>query len=379
MASTDVLVIGGGAIGLSCAWRLARRGAKVSLVEANRCGGGASGASLGALWPSTSSNRSGSPSRLHRASLRLFENFCAEIRENSGVDPIYNLCGRLELISTDKRRRQAEFELDSYNREWSDWRESPAIELMTHSIDIQAVEPSVCPAEYGALRCRVTARVDPGRLVEGLTACCRKAGVEIREDCRCNALDLLDDKVAGAQTAAGPLRAGHVLIAAGAWTRFVSEECRREAPVRPVRGQALLVRSESPLFSHIIKCGGIYLVPLGDGHTLIGATTETRSGFDGRTTLEGLSSLMLGAAQVVPALKNAHVARVWAGLRPMGADKKPYIGRSSRFENLWYATGHYKTGIGMAPVTGEIIAELISNGATGYDIGDIQPGRGNAA
>lgn len=376
---SEIIVTGAGVIGLTCAWRLAQAGLKVTLLERGKCGGGATGASLGALMPPTST-RKGPLQRVHRQSLWTFEAFADELGEVSGIEVGFERRGRLEVLHDDQRRRMAAKEAEVAREEWPALGDGPVMEVIGPEA-ARELEPAVTVSEFGALLCRATGQVGVDRLVAALRAAGERAGVTILEDREVTGIDIAEGRVRGVRCSGEAIPAPAVLAAAGAWTSQLCPELARHAPVRPVKGQAILLQpqTDEPLFDRMIKRRKIYLLRQPGPEVLLGSTTEPEAGFDQRVSAEGVADLTAGAVELMPSLSDAAVVRMWAGLRPEGADHWPLIGVVPEVEGLFVAAGHYKTGLGLAPLTGCVLVDLITTGSTEFDVSPFYPGRGTAS
>lgn len=354
---SDVLVIGAGVIGLSCAWRLEQGGAKVTLCEKKECGSGASGAALGALWPPAPSHKD-ILQQQHRTSLWHFESFAEEIKAVSGIDVGYIRCGRLELLQSEAAKVAAEIDAEIVGKEWPAIHGLPAWQILD-STALKDAEPYLMRSSHGAVFCRATAKVAMRELIDGLKECCVRSGVTIIENTEVLNLKYNGSRVSGIKTAEGKIACGAVLVAAGVWTPLLGRQLQENAPVTPVRGQAVCVGLDEHPLRKIVKSGSIYLVPNDGKMITIGSTTEPHAGFSENTTDDAIATLISNAEKLFPAICRGRVLRTWAGLRPKPKGNRPFIGAVPGLEGLYVATGHYKIGVGMAPLTGRIISELI--------------------
>ena len=368
-----VVVVGAGVIGLSCAWQLARRGAGVTVFEKGRRGSGASGAALGALWP-PAARHEGTLQKLHRESLWQFQEFVRQVQDASGLRISYLRQGKLELLASPRAVAQAEAETVAANASWPPLEDGrPVMEVLTRRQAL-ALAPQVQTREYGATLCRRTAQVDMAELLAGLTQACQRAGVEIYEATAVERLALQPGQVAGVYVHGELKPASAVLLCAGVETGGLGGTVSALAPIKPIKGQALLLRSQAPLLDQIVKSGKIFVVPWPDGRLLVGSTTEPQAGFDLANTAEGVAWLLQGAAEICPKLKATKLERIWAGLRPAGPGKRPIMGIFPGVPNLYICGGHYKTGVGMAPLVGEWMAQLILTGRMEPHLGEFAPG-----
>lgn len=373
----DIVVVGGGVIGLTCAWRLAQAGMTVRVLERDAVGSGASGACLGALVPATATMH-GPHQMLQRASLGMFPDFAAELRDAADIDIGYVRCGLLDILHNADRRRNAVKEAQGAVAEWPAVGDGPVMEILSNE-EAVLLEPQARFDAEGVRHCRASAQVDVARLLEALRTACGRHGVAIREGAAVTGVDIHAGRVRGVLCGENHLAAGAVLVAAGAWTPALGPVVARHAPIQPVKGQALLLRTAGGLFTHIIKRRRAYVLPRRGGHVLVGSTTEPEAGFDRRNTAAGVAALTAGALDLVPALGEAALVRTWAGLRPESRTHRPVLGAIPEVDGLFVAAGHYKTGVATAPLTGQIMAQLIAGGRCIYDAAPFAPAAATVA
>ncbi|HEY3019357.1 MAG TPA: glycine oxidase ThiO [Solirubrobacteraceae bacterium] len=336
---TDVLVIGAGLIGLSVAWRAAQRGARVTVLEAGAVGAGASHVAAGMLAPVTEAEVGDAGRRLLElslASLGRWPAFAAELREATGIDVGLRRTGALVLARDGDEAEALEREL-AFRRELG-----LGVERLRPS-EARRREPALAPTLRLALDVPGDASVDPRRVLEALVAACRAHGVEVREGARVGALD--------------ELGAERVVVAAGAW----SAQLVPDVPVRPVKGQLLRLRDpRGPgLVERVLRFEGGYLVPRGDGGYVLGATMEER-GYDTTVTAGGLYELLRDAHELVPGVSELVVEETLAGLRPGTPDNLPIV---EERDGVVLACGHGRNGVLLAPLTAELVAELLAPAA----------------
>ena len=360
-------------IGLAVARRLAQEGMHITLLERGECGRESSWAGAGVAKPSDP-RRDDAVARLRARSLQVYAEFCAAVREESGVDPQYDACGEMELLLTQNSFEDANArESAAAGRNTPDGQ--PQFEL--HAPEkTHALEPAVAPNVFGALECRSTLQVRSPRLLAGLIEACRRAGVEIRQSTHVR--DFLVDagRVVGISADAGEIAAGKVVLCAGAWSSQIGLRLHSLMPVHPVRGQIVLIRCEHRPFRRVISHGKTYLVPRRDGHVLLGSTEEPEAGFQKRNTAQATAFLTTRAMELVPALERATIVATWSGLRPGTPDDLPYLGFVPGIDGLIAATGHYRSGLALAPVTAEIVRSLMCGREYDIDISPCRPGRG---
>jgi glycine oxidase len=241
--------------------------------------------------------------------------------------------------------------------------------------ETRRLAPFVAPQALGSMECRAAAQVRNPRLLQALEASCRKAGVDIRVGTPVGDLLLEADRVRGVQTDAGDWGAKTVILCAGAWSSQIGSRLRELMPVRPIRGQMILLKLDRRPFTTIVSRGKTYLVPRLDGHVLLGATEEPEAEFLIRNTAQGLAGLIEKGVKLVPSLSDAPIEATWAGLRPGTPDDLPYIGTVPTMPGLIAATGHFRSGLGLAPATAEVVASLIHNRPYDLDLACCKPGR----
>lgn len=354
--SKSVVIVGGGVIGLSCAWRLAQSGRTVTLLERSVCGSGASGVPFAALWPSAATKQ-GAGHLAHRDSLWRFEPFVRELETATGIEIEFGRPGRIELFRSADRRSTAAKEVSLACEHWPAFHEP--VQTLLSDEEIRALEPELAPCPHGGLLCHASAYVDAQALVAALRSACIRLGVSLEENRE--AMDILvqDGRAAGTLTWEGPIRAEQVLIAAGAWTGELSPELKLAAPIEPLRGQILLLQPSRPVIRHLVKRGQTYLIPTASGRVLVGATTEADAGFDDSIKGRDREELLQAAASVAPALADAAIVGEWAGLRPQPADRSAKVEAVAGCQGLYVAAGHYKIGVAMAPHVSRQVATML--------------------
>jgi glycine oxidase len=368
----DCIVIGGGVIGLSVARRLARDGVRAMVLERGRCGAEASWAAAGVL-AACNPHRTDAVAALRDRSLSMYPSYCAELTAETGIDPEYEPCGELELaLNADSLRSLRDDAKAGAEKRLPDGR--TAYQFLSPE-ETRRVESVVSGPILGALECRDTAAVRNPRLLRALHTACMKAGVDIREETTVRDLVLDGSRVAGVQTDKDKLHADRVVLCAGAWSSQIGQRLNELMPVHPVRGQIILLKLDARPFTHVISRGKTYLIPRRDGHVLLGATQEADAGFVKRNTPDGIAKLFEKGVKLVPMIADAPVVAQWAGLRPGTPDDNPYIGPVPGFDGLIAATGHFRSGLILAPVTAEIVAGLIQSRDYDIDLSACRPGR----
>ncbi len=350
----DVVVIGGGVVGLSLAWRLAQAGTSVAVIDAGCDDGQASVASAGMLAPLAESEKEGPLVHLGLDSLRRYPGFVSELREESGVALGLSGPGTLRvaedqaeeeaLASAFARQKTAGLPLD--------WLDAQAV---------QSLEPALTDRVRAAVLSPEEKHIEPGALLAALAAACHRRNVRL-EPGRAVGFEVQGRCVASVETSAGSWSGARAVIAAGAWSASLARRLGVELPLFPVRGQLLALRCPYPLLRHTIYSHAGYLVPRTEGRLIVGATVE-RVGFDPSTTDAGQAVLLTSARRLAPPLGTIPVESRWAGLRPGSGDGLPVLGPLPGWENVCIATGHFRNGILLAPVTADMMSRFILGGA----------------
>jgi len=350
----DVVVVGGGIVGLAAAWRAAQRGLRPLVLEAGERG--AWQVAAGMLAPVTEAEPG------ERALLELglrsaaaFPAFCEELAAASGLDPGRRQTGTL-VVARDRDEAEALERLLAFRRSLG-----LDVERLRPS-QARRLEPALAPTVRLALAVDGDEAVDPRRLVAALAAAVERAGGTLRRGARVAGVRCDGGRVTGVTLAGGEeIAAERVLLAAGAWTSRLEglpEEAR--VPVRPVKGQILMLRDpRGPgLLERTIRTEHAYLVPRGDGRYVLGATVEEQ-GWDTAPTAGGVFELVRDLSEVVPGVLELAIEELSVGLRPGSPDNLPAIGPGA-LDGLVWATGHYRNGVLLAPVTGDLAAGVLA-------------------
>ncbi|MEN3332030.1 MAG: glycine oxidase [Blastocatellia bacterium] len=346
----DVIIVGGGVIGCSIALRLARAGLKVAIIERGRTGCEASRAAAGMLSPQAEASEPGAFLDLCLRSRALYREFAELLKDLSGIDIEYRDEGTLCLALEGEDSNQI--------ARWASWQKTAALPLeeLTAS-DIAALEPAVTKAAARGVFVPGDHQVENRRLLDALDAAIRQAGVEVIEGAEVAALLIERQRAVGIICNDARMRAGAVVVAAGSWSSRLLQPVGLGVRVTPVRGQILAVRGAATHLSHVLHSSRAYLVPRTDGRVVIGATVEY-VGFYKAVTASGIRGLLDAAIEIVPALADAEIVETWAGFRPDTEDHLPVIG-PCEIANLFLATGHFRNGILLAPITAELLAQCV--------------------
>ncbi len=352
----DVLVIGGGIVGTAIAERLARDGLSVTLAERGAIGREASWAAAGLLTPVHPWNYPESMLQLDAESLALWPALAARVRSEVGIDLEMRATGLVMPIETDEEAAEAQRRV-AWKRDHGE-----SAELLDAAAAREA-EPALRDDALGALLLPDLAQVRNHRAAPGLAAAAARLGAQIQEDTAVLCLLHQGGRVCGARTTGGDVRARHTILAAGAWSGALLGEAPPAAAVTtPARGQILLLRTRPGALRHMVLGGdGAYLVPRADGRVLAGSSVEY-VGFDRSVTVAGTSKVAAAVERLTPPLAAATLEATWAGLRPDTPDGLPVMGEVE--PGLIAATGHFRSGIMLAPVTAEIVRDLVRGEST---------------
>jgi glycine oxidase len=371
-AAADVVVIGGGVIGLSIAWRAGQRGLRVVVLERAAAGLGTSHYAAGMLAPVAEVTPGEEPLlELGLLSARLYPRFITELVQAAGVDGVGHTTAGTLLVARDADEAEA-LERELVLRH----RLGLPVERLRAS-EARQREPALAPALRLALDVPGDHAVDPRMLVPALAAAVAAAGGELREHTPVAGVAVTGGRVKGVVLENGSTeRAEQVVVAAGVWSPRLSglPEADR-IPVRPVKGQIMRLHDPAGpgLLQRVIRMGPTYITPRGDGRYVLGATSEER-GFDTTVTAGAAFELLRDAAELVPGVSELVLDEFAAGLRPGTPDNLPVIGPGS-VEGLQWATGHRRGGILLAPVTAALVAGALAGEALPDAAAAFAPGR----
>lgn len=368
MADQPVFIVGGGSIGLAIGWTLARDGVPVTLFERDRAGRGTSWLAAGMLAPDAEIGfEELELYELSRESLRRWPAFARELEDAAGQSVDYRDEGTL-IVADDRDSAEAIRRLYEFQQD-----QGLEVEWLTGE-EARTIEPFVAPRLSAAIYAPSDHQVDNRRLLEALRTAFQEAGGTLHEHTPVRAIEP-DAKRPAIVTESGKRVEGvEVILSAGVWSRDIDGLPDAVRPsVRPVKGQMLELRMELPFdLQHVVRGPDAYLAPKSSGRLLIGATSE-EMGFDTRVTAGGLYDLLEGAWEIVPGIYDLEVTDTWAGLRPASRDHAPVLGRAA--PGVIYATGHYRHGILLTPVTAQEIARLVRTGETSSWLEPFSPQR----
>lgn len=366
----DVVVVGGGAIGLSIAWKAATAGLSTAVVDDDRARG-ASWAAAGMLAPVTEVHPGEDALlALNLAANERYPSFVAELERAAAMEVGYRPCGTL-VVARDADEKAELDELLALQRDLG----LPSEPLT--AAECRELEPGLTPRTRGGILVPGDHQVDNRAAVRALLEACRRTGVGLA---RGTVVEVRSEggEVRGVDLSDGtPLRARAVVLCAGCWTGSIAGVPDGAVPVRPVKGQLLHLRApEPPIASRSIRGGGVhatYIVPRADGRVVVGATVEEQ-GYDERVTVDAVLTLLREASEILPGIAEAELTEATVGLRPGSPDNAPLLGPTS-LEGLFVATGHYRNGILLIPVTADAIVELITTGTVPELIAPFSPER----
>jgi glycine oxidase len=364
--NSKIIIVGGGVIGLSIARALALRGARdVTVIEKGEFGREASWAAGGMLAPQVEADGTDNFLRLACASRDMYPAFAAALRHETAIDIELDTTGTLYVAFSEAEEREF--------RARFDWQRSEglAVEWMNGD-EARSLEPVLSTEVCCALRFPNDYQVENRRLVEALLMSNRKLGVQLLEQCEVSEIIAEDHRVFGVKTSRESISSSTVVIAAGAWSSSIDPSATLQ--VEPVRGQMLCLRPELQRVRHVIYSARGYLVPRHDGRLIAGSTSE-HVGFDKQVTEAGVEAIKSMAIEIMPQIEKLQVVDSWAGFRPRAQDDLPVLGKSSEIEGLVFATGHYRNGILLAPITGELIAQAIVSDAVSPLMTPFSPNR----
>ncbi|MER6146987.1 glycine oxidase ThiO [Streptomyces hirsutus] len=376
--SPDVLVVGGGIIGLVTAWRAAQRGLATTVLDPEP-GSGAAQVAAGMLAAVTELHYGEQTLLgLNLASARRYPDFAAELTEATGHDLGYRRCGTLAVaLDADDRAHLRELHVlqqqSGLDAQWLSGREC------------RRLEPMLAPGVRGGLRVDGDHQIDPRRLAAALVTACERAGVVLRREWA-ERLTVAGERATGVVTAGGTaLGAGQVVLAGGSLSgRLAGIPAEVLPPVRPVKGQVVRLAMPDrfgPFLSRtvraVVRGSHVYLVPRENGELVIGATSEEQ-GWDTTVTAGGVYELLRDAHELVPGITELPLTETRAGLRPGSPDNAPLLGPSV-LAGLVLATGHHRNGVLLTPVTGDVLAEVLTTGELPAEARPFTPRRFTAA
>jgi glycine oxidase len=346
----DVVVVGGGIIGLSVAYFLANDGASVTVLDRGDLGAEASWAGAGILPPGNPDRAATHLDKLRAIGSAGFAAFSAELRERTGIDNGYRRCGGIEFLQPEDEGLPALWKAEGI-----------AVYSLTRE-GVARLEPALAPVPGPAFLLPDTAQVRNPWHLRALIAACRELGVNLRPHTPVAGWERGVGRVVGARLGNGDIvTGGRYLLAAGAWSEAFLELLGQAPHLHPVRGQIVLFKHPRPgVLGRVLTLGKEYLVPRGDGRILVGSTEEPEASFEKGNTPDGVAKLRELAVRTVPALGQAEVEKCWSGLRPGSPDGLPFLGGVPGWADVFVAAGHFRAGVQLSLGTGRAMAELMT-------------------
>lgn len=363
----DAAIVGGGVIGCAIAWKLSQAGMSVVVLERGEAGREASQAAGGMLAPLAEADEADDFFHLAVASRAMYADFARELQEASGIDIEYRTEGTLYLALSEGD----EEELD---RRWQ-WQHTAGLNAKRLSAGCaRQLEPHLNEKIRFALKFPDDHQVNNRLLVAALLDAANRSGVRFLTQTEVTKL-IVETRagrklIAGVKTTHDEIKAGCVIVAAGSWSSslaFDDEHPLNHFNVEPVRGQMVAIEMQGMSVRHVIYSPRGYLVPRLGGFLIAGSTTET-VGYDRRVTAGGIASIIGRAAEILPGISGQAIIEMWAGLRPRATDGLPILGIDPLVTGLIYATGHYRNGILLTPITARAISEMIVKGESRIDL-----------
>ncbi len=356
-------------IGLSVARALARkRVGSVLLLERAELGREASFAAAGMLAPQAEANVDDAFFRLCCRSRDLYPTFAVQLLEETGIDVELDQAGTLYCAFTEHDCAEIE-----KRYEWQRGLGLPVEKLTPRQA--RELEPNLSEKVLAALKFPLDIQVENRQLLRALIAANEKLGVKSSAHTTVESLRIERGKVTGVSTSKGFVKTPNVVMAGGAWNSFIKTgTATPQIRIEPVRGQMMCFEAQPAVAHHVIYSARGYVVPRRDGRLLAGSTTE-EAGFVKEVTRGGLEAIRNHALEIAPRIAELTLVDSWAGLRPRAADELPVLGKTGETEGLFFATGHYRNGILLAPLTGELIAALIADNVVAAELQTFAPDR----
>ncbi|MDM5297548.1 glycine oxidase ThiO [Bacillus pumilus] len=344
----DVAIIGGGIIGMSAAYHLAKAGKRVAVLEANEVGKKTTSAAAGMLGAHAEGEGDEDIFfQVGRASQELYEKLTVDLQHESGID-IRKSAGGIMKVAFTEEEKNALCRMQHLST--FQWLEANRVkerlpQITDDIIGAGLIEDDVHVEPYLVCRALWQAAVQYGAVVQEFTPV-----IEVKRD----------KEALTVKTTSGTLTCRYLTVASGVWSGRFFEELGLSHSLYPVKGECVSVWNSGPALKHTIYHEHCYIVQRDSGKLVIGATMKPDD-WQTVTTLGGVEAVIQKAAQLMPSIKEMAIDQCWAGLRPATSDKHPYIGRHPEDERILFASGHYRNGILLAPITGEIIRDLIVN------------------
>jgi len=348
--SSDVVIIGGGVIGLSLAYQLALEGVSVTVLERGQIGQEASSAGAGILAPQAEMEEMSPLTELCLASKNLYSNFVHQLVSKTGIDIEFSQAGLLYAAFSGEEHA----ELEGRYR----WQSALglSIQKLTPS-EALGVEKNLSSSVFSALFFPEEAHVDNIKLMEALRVACVQMEVRLVAGCQGISIRADGQRVSGVEGTSGLWLTRKAVIAAGSWSGMITTPLSYKLPIKPARGQMIAVKSSAPFLRRPVYSHRGYLVPRNDGRIFLGTTVEW-AGYDKSVTVEGMQHILSAGVEIFPGIKSFPISSYWAGFRPHCEDGNPVLGATDA-EGLYIATGHFRNGLLLAPITAKLLTDLI--------------------
>lgn len=365
--STDTLIVGGGVIGCIIAYELAKAGLKPLVLEKNTLGSQSTQAGAGMLGAQVEMHAPGPLFDLGVKSRALFADLRDELLEVSEIDIELQTSG-IFRVAVDEMDRRALLDRQAWQTDLGHkavWFEDE---------DLRRELGDIVSTTYGALYLPDDHQVRNTQIMLALTIGARRLGADFLQQTAMTGFLLENGRVAGVKTIEGEIRANRVILATGAWTGLLTDQLGIGLPIFPVKGQAFLVDTFAPPTPFTIYTHGCYLLPKRNGQVYVGASEE-HVGFDRRANLGALASLSSRAVELVPSMAALPLASTLTGLRPGSADGLPFLGSIPGVEGLYVASGHFRNGVLLSAITGQLMRELLTGQQPSIDLTPFSPAR----
>lgn len=367
------MIIGGGLIGLSIAWHLADHGIRALVLERDTVGSGASGAATGLLAPVSASGRFGHMVDFGIESLRYYTDFLSIVRDESQQE--------IELQTAGLMRVALDTGAEAMLSKFDKWPHAHSLEMVRLSAaEALSIAPYISPEVRGAAISPLERQINPRKLLQCLRKSCMKRGVKIIEHAQARSVSDISEngnkRAICVRTDKANYCFGALVIATGAWSADLGRTLGYPLPITPIKGQVLtaLPRTHPHNVQFTVYANHSYIIP-GDDNALLLGSTNAKSGFDMRPTLKGITDIVASTAQLMPSILDSELQQTWCGLRPATPDYFPILGRLPLWDNVFVATGHYKNGVLLTPITGKVIANEIYSGKVSPLIEKYRPDR----
>lgn len=348
----DQIIIGGGIIGCSIAYQLAKRGCRVAIIEQGEIAWKSSSKAAGMLGAQAEIEQDGPLLQLALKSRKMMKNLAIELEQITGIDIGYVENGMLKMALSDSEISHLENQT-IFHQKWD------SNVMFMDRKDIHRIEPSVSNHVLAGIWIPQDGQVNASSYTKAMACAAVHYGVDILEYTIFEQLHVVAGRVTGIMTSKGIIGCSNVVFTTGAWTGILANNYGLQLDVYPIKGEAVLVKPRKKIIERtLFSETGIYLCPKKDGHIYIGATSKVNS-FSETVTAQGVHSLLHRAIEIIPAIGHAEYVKGIAGSRPQTVDGLPYMGEFPDLEGVYVAAGHYRNGILLAAVTGEWMADKI--------------------